>query len=433
MRHDNRVLFWGAWLGFVAAACESDPPTMSSGTSRPALVGPQADVAQLCGFACPERGLEDGNAVISGVGPADALFATVLGFANEADAIAVAIENQLDAIDAAFGGDPTALAAMHVQGPLRVRVGQPSCSVDSDLLLGAQARCDRKLKRDSARMSCFGRCELRSSDAECADGELSCTRPSAGACAGACRGACVRPSSAQACDGVCRGSCSEGCSVFDASGACRGRCTGKCDGTCEQTLFDAADCDGDCLGECVDDAASSCGDGMLAECVTPSGGESVVCDGRCNGAVQAADGVFECMAVAAFEAVANAVCRPSGARIDAVPLPAADADEAAARAQFFTALSGLERRLPGLLALAARGERLLDASVGLSDASVDDKLLDSLKAQNAGSIHTRSAVGLECAQAELGNVPTVIAAHVERLDAALAAVAVLRDSLESGP
>ncbi len=408
----------------VVLGCESDTPRVRATES--ALQGPQGAIKQLCGFVACTRGLDMRNPIVSGVGSADAFFTAALDYEYESMALAATIETALAAINADFDGDIQALAQMHAKGPLRARAGRPRCSVDSSVLLDAEARCDPSLERSRATMHCSGSCTLRSTAAHCDGGDLRCDRVSAGRCSALCRGVCTRPSSAT-CLGTCDGTCSAGCNAFDANGRCHGQCQGTCKGSCEVAYFDPEDCSGECQGECITEAAASCSDGIGAACVTPGSGASVACDGSCDGTPVAADGLPECMVSATVQAVLRSSCQPAGAWIDAVPA-AAPADPVA-QARFFTALGNLQRSLPYLLALSARGEHVLAAGMALSGAAQGTKLADSFTAENQGELNTRFAVGLECATAQLTNVASTVSAGSERLSVALNSIAELRANL----
>ena len=83
------------------AACQPTEPAVTGNAF--ALQGPQAQLAMLCGFECAPRGVDNGNAVISGVTEVDAFFAAVVGYERGADALSTAIKRELKAIGGDFG------------------------------------------------------------------------------------------------------------------------------------------------------------------------------------------------------------------------------------------------------------------------------------------------------------------------------------------
>ncbi len=420
--------------GWLTLGCQAAPPQAVQ-VRAAALQGPQQDIADLCGFACPEHGLQDGNAVISGVTAPDAFFAAVTGFAQDSDAVAASLEGELAAIAADFGisGDVGAglgtLTDMMAAGPLRVHAGLPDCSVDASALLDAQAACDKDLARDQAVMRCAGSCELPPGETSCPSGaDLRCTQPSSGRCDGLCSGTCTTAVSKAVCAGDCLGSCDGTCVELAADGSCQGPCDGTCSGQCALPEPDPAACDGSCEGSCaVDNPGGGCSDGLSVQCVVPATGEAVPCDGRCNGEPIPADGRAECMLAAKVGATLELACRPGTASIDVFPAPMPK--DAMAQARYIVAVDNLALRLPRVLMLAERGERLFSVGDDLSKAKDDAMLAKSFDSLNQGAIDTRFAVGLQCAADQLPAVAQVVDMSSPRLQAALDAVDALRRAL----
>jgi hypothetical protein len=413
------------------AACRAEEPV---GEAQQALQGPQQQIAELCGFTdCEEHALSDGNAVISGVNQPDTFFASVVAYVRGTQALADAIDREMTAIGADFGVDGDLGSAIAEQtmtmakgGALRARAGRPQCWVEARSLLDAQARCDAALDRASAQMRCAGACQLARDTTSCPDNAaLRCTQPSGGRCDDACRGECSTGSDSAVCEGECFGTCSGTCLAFDADGRCAGACDGTCDGTCRVQLFDPARCDGDCRGECVtDDAHGTCKDALSVQCIAP---EPAACAGSCDGEPIAAAGNPACMIAAQVDQILNLGCRAGGASLTAIPVDAPE--DPAALARYLTALEHLEHALPHLLMLAERGERLLLAGDDIKQAVRGRDLPQSFVDLNMGDIHTRFAVGTECASSQLASVEMILDMAGDALIMQVDAVGALRNEL----
>jgi hypothetical protein len=434
----------GSWLRVagrrllvVLALCGTTacrPAEPSAIGAAQALQGPQDDVAALCGFDCEPHGLADGNAVISGVNPPDAFFATVVAYARGTQALANAIDREMTAVAADFGVSGDVGSAITEQtmalakgGTLRASAGRPQCFVEARSLLDAEARCDAGLDRTSATMRCAGTCEVARDAASCPDkAVLHCVQPVRGRCDDACRGECASDSADKACAGDCFGACSGTCLTVDADGDCAGPCDGTCDGTCSVQLMDPSRCDGDCSGECVvEDPRGGCGDDAIAAlCVAP---DIAACAGSCDGEPIAAAANPACMISAQVDALLNLGCRGGGASLTAIPIDAPE--DPAALARYLTALDNLEHRLPHLLVLAEQGERLLLAGDDIKQAVRGAELPQSIAALNMGDIHTRFAVGTECASSQLAGVEMIVDTAGDTLAAQVDAVGALRNEL----
>lgn len=445
--HDSNT--WRGWgalgLGLVllgAFAC--DAQALPVAVQAAPLQGPQDDIAKLCGFACAERALPDGNSVISGVSSVDAFFASVTALARASDAQAAGIEAQLAALGADFGvsGDVgTELVGLTKKvGPrlLRVRAGQPDCRVDAAALLDAQARCDDSLQRDQAQMHCAGACALPADQTTCPAAsdqhaaDQRCAARSVGPCADLCSGVCTASITNAVCQGDCLGDCDAECSALDANGRCTGPCSGRCNGECRTPLFDAQTCEGRCDGVCVStNPSGGCKSAQQVECVVPTTGETIVCAGRCSGDPSGADGRPECMVSAKVDAILQLACASAGASVDVIGA-LAPADPAL-QARYLNALQNLQRSLPHLLVLAAQGERYLGVADAVAQAATGDDLPKSLQAQNSADVHARHAVGLECAAGQLAGVAGVLDPATQRLTAALNSVDKLRRALGLSP
>jgi hypothetical protein len=104
-----------------------------------------------CDFRCPERGVADGNASISGTPSVDGFFASIIRFQTAADTISAGIRTELDAIGASVGaraGDDLdlkdkldAFLSAKVTG-LKVHYQPVRCTLSARAMLAAEAKCD---------------------------------------------------------------------------------------------------------------------------------------------------------------------------------------------------------------------------------------------------------------------------------------------------
>jgi hypothetical protein len=274
-----------------------------------------------CDISCPDEGILDGNASITGIAQVDAFFGAVVDVTAAANGISATLQGELDAIALSVDLEPGAAGAdiaaaiqakldASIEGGLKISYAAPKCEASVDVAVSAAAECDVDVDPGSASVSCEGACEVEGGVmASCdANAELSCTGTAPEfACDGSCEGSCEL-SGGLTCDGTCRGTCSAGCSVMDAQGNCAGECTGTCEGTCE--LSAGGQCDGMCTGSCTyKPATGGCEADASAKCEAMAGG-SVECDARCEGEVNPPSVSAECEATVEAKADASIECTP---------------------------------------------------------------------------------------------------------------------------
>ena len=153
-----------------------------------------------CDFRCPERGVADGNASISGTPSVDGLFASIIRFQTAADTISAGIRTELDAIGASVGaraGDDAdlkekldAFLSSKVTD-FKVHYQSVRCTLSARALLAAEAKCDAKVDSATAVAQCDGSCNVDAgAEADCGgSGTVSCvgTAPDLD-CPGTCQG-----------------------------------------------------------------------------------------------------------------------------------------------------------------------------------------------------------------------------------------------------
>ncbi len=381
-----------------------------------------ADLAKQCGLSCPDKGIAQGNAQISGVASVDAFFSSVVNFQNTASGVSGDIDAQLQAIrgdfgiaaDADFKASLDAQIAANLSGGLKIDAEPAKCSVDAQATIKAEARCDATVTPGTAKVDCKGGCDVKATaDVTCdASADLKCTvtAPSV-ACTGMCKGSCTADVSADgSCSGSCQGTCDADCDAYvkDASGAlkCNGKCTGKCAGKCKAEFAAEASCGGTCEGECtVTKPSGGCEGGIKASCEAHAGA-SVKCDAKCTGEFEPPTAKAECQASAKADAKVNVQCTPPRIAIN-YRLKAGAGVDVAAQAKFVAGLKNLQVRLPALMASLKRAKSVSDAGAGLVDAG-KVAVTGSIDAAAKATTDVKLVIGLGCAVTELKNVETAI-------------------------
>jgi hypothetical protein len=358
---------------------------------------------------CPEQGVANGNATISGVASVDGFFGSVIRFQVAATRISDGIRTELDAIAASVGGRPgdddelkaklDAKLKENVDGALRVSYEPPRCVVSATALLAAQTKCDGTIDPGSASVRCKGTCGVEAGVAVACGGHatVSCigTAPDLN-CTGACRGDCELTEAA-ACYGVCHGTCDGTCTVRDATGVCAGSCDGTCQGTC--TLEAAASCSGRCKGQCTYAPSDfACESTAQAQCTADAAGD-VECKGVCSGEVTPADGKAECQANLRADASVEAECKPPSLNVS-YQLNAATAGDPMATASFQAWLESFKRHVSTIAAYEAKVNAMV--SVGTDIAANGGRAVkNSIDTQLKGKLTLRVTVGMLCAIPEL--------------------------------
>lgn len=400
------------------------------------------DLAKQCKLQCPERGIAEGNASISGVASVDTFFQAVLDYQAKADNVSSAIEAQLGAIRGDFGLDENqdisaALMAKidaSAEAGMSVDAEPARCTVDTEAVIRAQSHCDASVKPGKVACGCRGKCHVAAAAmVDCgAQAQLECTSNAAQvSCEGKCQGRCITQlESAAACAGTCRGSCSGKCSAFvrnlQGELECAGDCDAQCTGRCELKLAAQAQCNGMCDGECtVVRSDASCDGGIRAQC-TAMNDAMLECKGRCQGEIEPPKAKAECEVSAKTEAKLNVQCTPP--RL-AVKYKLKSNLDAMASAQFVNAASNLEVRLPALFAAIEQASSVTEAQtalIGDGNAAVKGAVNAAL---SDSSMLKVKLVGLGCALGELDDVGNAIDGPSQRLSANLEVSAKLRAAL----
>ena len=413
--------------GFSTQACDK---------AADALGGDE--LLKQCGLTCPEKGIIDGNASISGIQGIDAFFGSVVNFNAKANLVADNINAEIAKINVSLGLAADAPAAdikaaiiakfsLDAKAGLKIAYTPAKCAVSAHATIEATAKCDATIDPGKAEVTCSGSCEAEASvDAKCdASATAKCTGTAPKlACAGECKGACQLDAAAT-CSGTCKGTCSGTCSVTDAMGQCQGSCDGMCTGTCE--LQAAAECKGSCKGECTyTPPDGKCEAGATLKCEAMAKG-SVMCTGKCEGTVEPPKASAECEASAKADASVNVECTPPSLdlsyQFDAKLSAAAQAD---AQANFEAFLVGFKGSFSAIVADLAQAKVVGQAGVDIG-ASAKGAVTDAVKAIDI-TASLKVSVGVGCAITELGNVAGALADSGDKLKASGTAAATLTGS-----
>ena len=384
-----------------------------------------ADLAEQCGLVCPDEGVLEGNASISGIASVDAFFSAVVDAKGAADGVSASVRTELDAIaqgvGLAAGASPAdiraaleAKIAASVTGGLTVAYEPRRCEASVEVTANAAASCQANVDPGSIEVTCEGTCTIdASAQAQCAaSGGLTCRGQAPNlACDGSCTGSCALDVAAT-CSGTCRGVCSGGtCSVVDVNGNCNGACSGTCQGTCE--LSGGGTCAGRCEGTCEYTPPSGvCDAGAEARC-SATAEANVKCKGGCDGKATPPSVSAECQA----KASANVECRPPSVEITWQFKAGLDAQ---AQAEFRAWVGTFKVRLAGLLAAAAKVDVVLDASQNLVAAA--SGAVKGAVDQASASEDLKLSIGAGCALLELPDVGATLNGSIQSLGASADAV-----------
>jgi modification target Cys-rich repeat protein len=369
------------------------------------------DLAAQCGLTCPEQGIIEGNASISGIVSIDAFFGAVVDFTGAAKTVTASVRTQLDALALSVGLEAGASAAdiraavaakitANVEGGLVVKAQPPRCEANLDVTVDAAAACDVQADPGSIQVTCEGTCTIDASvQADCAaKGELKCKGQAPNLeCSGTCTGDCSLEVAA-ACEGTCRGDCTGQCSVRDAAGNCKGKCEGTCQGTCE--LSAGGSCTGKCEGSCeYTPPMASCEANAEVRC-TATADANIQCKGGCEGKVTPPSVSAECQATVEAKADASVECTPPSLDVTWAFKTGVDAD---AQADFKAWVGNFKGYFSGMLAglakaeiLVESGQKLIVAADGAVTAAANAALEGDLKAK----------IGAGCALAAVPDVTT---------------------------
>lgn len=411
------------------------------------------DLLEECGLVCPDTGIVEGNASISGIVSVDAFFAAVIDVRNVAldvsgtvrvqlEGIAASLQIEgyadmsLDDLSAAVAGGLQAKFAATLEGGITITYEPPKCEVNVDIAVEAAAECDVEVDPGSVEVQCMGSCEVSAEvAAECeASGTLECQGQAPNfACEGSCSGSCQLEVAA-ACEGTCQGTCEGSCSACtggacntDMNGFvtnCAGSCDTMCQGTCE--LEAGGSCSGRCEGECTYTPPSGgCEANATAKCDV-SAMADVECQGKCEGNVEPPSVSAECEASVEAKAEANVECTPPSLSVEFQFAAGIDAD---GQAEFRVWLEGFKGRFSAMLAASAQLERVGVAAQGLVTAASGavNGAVEAIEAD--GSISLKASIGAGCALTELENVGTALGEASAAVSGSVSAVAMVSGSV----
>ncbi len=411
-RRATTLLSAGLMVGFTGAALQGCDD------------GPLGDLAAQCGLVCPDEGILDGNASISGVASVDAFFGAVVNVDVAAANLEASIKAELELMAAELGisyegmatgeliaavkGELSAQISANVEGSISLKYAAPKCQASLEVAAEATAKCDVDVDPGSVEVKCEGSCQIdASAQAECsAEGNLTCTGTAPGlACEGSCTGSCKLEAGAS-CEGTCNGTCEGTCSAENGDGSCAGSCDGMCTGTCE--LKAGGSCSGSCEGSCEYTPPSGmCEGGASASCEV-SAEANVECSGSCEGNVEPPEVKAECEASVKAEAKASMECTPPSLDIEFQFAAGVDAQ---AQAEFRAMIKSQVSHFAKIAAFAdpvnGKGKFVLEAAVDLI-AAAEVAVKGSIDAALSGEADLKATIGLGCALGELDAVVEVM-------------------------
>jgi hypothetical protein len=394
------------------------------------------ELLKQCGLVCPEKGIIDGNASISGIQGIDAFFGSVVNFNAKANLVSENILGEIAKINLSLGlaaDAPAAdikaamIAKFHLDAKAGIKIAYTpaKCAVSAKATIEATAKCDATVDPGKAEVTCSGSCEADASvKAECdASATVKCTGTAPMFdCSGECKGSCELDAAAS-CSGTCKGTCDGNCSAKDAMGQCTGSCDGMCTGTCEMAA--SASCSGKCKGECTytPPKGAMCEAGATVKCEAAAKG-SVKCEGKCDGTVEPPMASAECQASAKADASVNVECTPPSLdlayQFDAKLSASAQAD---AQANFEAFLVGFKGSFSAIVADLAQAKVVGQAGIDIG-ASAEGAVTDAVKAIDI-TASLKVSVGVGCAITELGNVAGALKDSGDKLKASGTAAASL--------
>jgi hypothetical protein len=399
--------------------------------AAPGCDGPLGDLAEQCGLVCPDDGIAEGNASISGIVSVDSFFGAVINVRDAALQVSGSVRGEFEGIAASLGiegyadmsmdelsaaitGELTVLFEANLQGGLTISYEPPRCQASLDVAVQAAAECDVEADPGSIEAKCMGSCEV-SADvaAQCqADGTLRCTGQAPNfQCSGSCSGSCQLEVAA-ACEGTCNGTCEGECSActggncqMDGMGNvtnCAGSCSSMCQGTCE--LDAGGSCSGRCEGECTyDPGGASCEANATAKCDVSAMAEAE-CQGSCEGSVEPPEVSAECEASVEAKANASVECTPPSLSVEFAWNATAGVD-ADMQAEFKIWLEGFKGRFGSMLAASAKLEIVGTAAADLI-AAADGAVKGAFDTIASGDLDLKASIGIGCGLAELEAVGT---------------------------
>lgn len=380
----------------------------------------------VCDLSCPDEGVIDGNASITGIAQIDAFFGAVVDVNAAALSISGTLRSELDGIALSVGLQPGATGAeiatavdaklalyIDVDAGLKIDFQPPRCEASVEVAVAAAAECDVEVEPGSATVECSGGCEVEGGVMASCEGDatLSCTGTAPNfACEGSCEGSCELEVEAS-CEGTCRGTCNGTCSVMDAQGNCAGGCDGMCQGTCE--LSAGGTCSGSCTGSCTyEPAMGGCEADASAKCEAGASG-SVQCDAKCEGEVTPPAVSAECEASVEAKADASIECFPPALEVtwqwNAMAGASVDA-----QAEFKAWLEGFKGHISIMLAARTKADILVD-SLGNLSAAASGALEASFSTLAEGDFS--ATIKVPCAIAQLPDAVDLISSATGELSA----------------
>lgn len=386
------------------------------------------DPGDVCDLSCPDEGVIDGNASITGIAQIDAFFGAVVDVNAAALSISGSLRSELDGIALSVGLEPGAAGAdiaaaidaklaLAVDGGIKVAFQPPRCEASVEVAVAAAAECDVTVEPGSATVECSGGCEVEGGVMASCEGDatLSCTGTAPNfACEGSCEGSCELEVEA-ACEGTCRGTCNGTCSVTNAQGDCAGACDGMCQGECE--LSAGGTCSGSCTGSCTyEPAMGGCEADASAKCEASAGG-SIECDAKCEGEVTPPEVSAECEASVEAKADASIECFPPSLEVTWQWSAAYEAD-VMAQAEFKAWLEGFKGHISIMLAARTKADILVD-SLGNLGTAASGALTASFQTLAEGDFS--ATIKVPCAIAQLEDAAGLITAATGELSASASA------------
>lgn len=388
-------------------------------------------LAKECGLVCPDQGILEGNASISGIASMDAFFGAVLDYSASINTVNVNIRGELDAIAIGVGLEPGATGAeikagidaklatyIDVDAGLTISAQPAQCSASVEIAASAAAECDVEVDPGSVEVQCQGSCAIDASvQADCAAmGNLRCqgTAPNL-ECDGTCTGDCNLEVGGT-CEGTCNGTCTGECSVKNGNDDCAGKCDGTCEGTCELTA--GGSCSGKCEGSCEwEPPGGECEAGLEAHCEAAAEA-NVACSGKCEGEVEPPQVSAECEATVEAKAEASIECTPPSIDISWQWNAEAGVD-ADLQGEFKAWVTGFKGQLSALLAATAKAEILVDGVGNLSGAA--QAAVGGAAADLQASGNLKVSIGAGCAVLQLADVAELLGAAGGELKGSLEA------------
>lgn len=415
------------------------------------------DLAKQCGLVCPDEGILEGNASISGVANVDAFFSAVINVRNAALTVSGSVRAELEGMAASLeiegAGEMTlpelsaavkagieAKLSAAVDGGLTIKYQPPKCEADLEVSVKAAAECDVEADPGMIEAKCEGSCEVSAEVAAMCEamGTLECEGQAPNfECMGTCSGSCQLEVAA-ACEGTCNGSCDAECSVcaggncnVDGQGVttnCAGQCMGSCGGECK--LEAGGNCEGRCEGSCKYEAPSGgCEANATAKCDVSAMADAK-CEGKCEGSVEPPMVKAECQASVDAKAKAEIVCTPPSLTVD-FQFSAAIEGDANAKAEFKAWLEGFKARFSALLAVRAKLDFVAEAAADLV-ASADGAVKTSIETALDGDVDLKAKIGLGCALSASADVGAALNDARGELTASVSAFAEVGGAVGAG-